>query len=301
MRPTTLFILILLSMVSGTASAATTRQTAVTYTRADSLRVVSLLSEARRVKRGTNLMLHFARQLLGVPYVAHTLEGEREERLVVNLRELDCTTLIETVTALTLCAARGETTFGAYCERLRGVRYTGGEVAYTRRKHYFTVWIEDNARQGTVVKIEPSAADLRSGRHPFTATQRLSVNYMTAHAKAYTMLAAHPGWLPEIRAMERTMDGKQYRFIPKRALRSTKANNQLLRRYIKDGDIIVILTSIAGLDTSHIGMAVWHTDGLHMLNASSVHRRVVEEPMLLATYMARHPKQRGIRLVRVKH
>lgn len=273
----------------------------VVYTKADSAKVVSLLSEARKQKRGTNLMLYFARQFLGVPYVAHTLDREREERLVVNLRELDCTTFIETVTALALCASHGETTFRAYCERLRRVRYIGGEVAYTRRKHYFTVWIEDNVRQGIVERIEPTAADLRSERHPFTATQRLSVNYMTSHSKAYTMLSAHPGWLPEIRTMERTMDGKQYRFIPKTALRSTKANNQLLRRYIKDGDIIVILTSIAGLDTSHIGMAVWHSDGLHMLNASSVHKRVVIEPMLLATYMAKHPKQRGIRLVRVKH
>ena len=71
------------------------------------------------------------------------------------------------------------------------------------------------------------------------------------------------------------------------------------RNTIKDGDIIAIITSKKGLDTSHIGIAVWHKDGLHMLNASQVRHKVVEEPMLLRTYMAKYPMQTGIRIIRV--
>ena len=47
--------------------------------------------------------------------MAHTLEVNDDERLVVNTRELDCTTLVETVTALTLCVYNKEYTFDAYC------------------------------------------------------------------------------------------------------------------------------------------------------------------------------------------
>jgi hypothetical protein len=34
------------------------------------------------------------------------------------------------------------------------------------------------------------------------------------------------------------------------------------------------------------------------LNASSIHHRVIEEPMLLRTYMMEHPVQIGIRIAR---
>ena len=38
------------------------------------------------------LMVKIGFYFMGVPYVAHTLETESSEKLVVNLRELDCTT-----------------------------------------------------------------------------------------------------------------------------------------------------------------------------------------------------------------
>ena len=80
----------------------------------------------------------------------------------------------------------------------------------------------------------------------------------------------------------------------------TISTGNILRSAIHDGDIIAITTSKAGLDTSHIGIAVWHKDGLHMLNASQIHKKVVEEPMTLYQYMQKHPSQTGIRIVRVK-
>ncbi|MBQ2498070.1 MAG: DUF1460 domain-containing protein, partial [Prevotella sp.] len=58
-------------------------------------------------------------------------------------------------------------------------------------------------------------------------------------------------------------------------------------------------TSKKGLDTSHVGIAVWHKDGLHLLNASMIHKKVVEEPMTLKQYMQKHLSQTGIRVVRV--
>lgn len=257
------------------------------YWRSDSLKVVRLLDQARRLPPTTNYMMWFARQLCGLPYVAKTLEGNDDERLVVNLRQMDCTTYVETVLALARCAHLQQTTFADFCTQLRLIRYRGGKVDYPDRLHYFTYWIKDNVRMGIV-------EDRQGPTPPFTAVQIVRANYMTSHVEAYPMLVKHPEWVDEVRRMEDSISGRRYRYIPKTRL----ADSRLLRQTIHDGDIIVIITSKKGLDTSHIGIAAWHDDGLHMLNASTVHHKVVEEPMLLSTYMARHPSQMGIRIVR---
>ena len=81
----------------------------VEYTKEDSLRVMTLLQKAAcetagKASRG-DMMVYFAREIkdMNIPYVAHTLEPFDKERLIVNLRQMDCTTYTETVTALTLC------------------------------------------------------------------------------------------------------------------------------------------------------------------------------------------------------
>ena len=255
----------------------------------DSIRIEKMLREASVLKPESNRILFFARKFIGVPYVAHTLDREQEERLVINTRELDCTTFVETVLSLALCSQRGETSFADYCNQLRQIRYRKGKVAYTSRLHYFTEWIEDNAESGYVRKIE-------SDNHPFTSVQRLNVNYMSRHRSAYPMLIEHPQWWKEIEATERMLTGREYKYIPKHSI----ANTSLFRNTIHDGDIIAILTSKSGLDTSHIGIAVWQDDGLHLLNASQIHRKVVLEPMLFSDYMKKHPSQTGIRVCRMQ-
>lgn len=261
---------------------------AQTYLPADSVRIEQLLREAQSLKADENRVLFFAKKFIGVPYVAHTLDRAKEESLVVNTRELDCTTFVETVLALALCSERNDRTFTDYVSQLQKIRYRQGRVAYSSRLHYFTDWIEDNESMGFVRKIE-------SNKAPFTAVQRLKINYMSAHPSSYSMLKAHPEWIPEIKKMEQNLTGRSYRYIPKTGIN----NSQLLRSTIKDGDIIAILTSKAGLDTSHIGIAVWQKDGLHLLNASQIHKKVVLEPMLFRTYMQKHPSQIGIRLCRM--
>ena len=49
----------------------------------DSLTICQLLDEARRQPRTTNFPLYFARQFLGRPDVAHTLEINNQERSTV--------------------------------------------------------------------------------------------------------------------------------------------------------------------------------------------------------------------------
>lgn len=260
----------------------------VQYAQADSVAVTSLLAKARKQPAGTDLMIFFARQLVGRPYVAKTLEVNATERLVVNLRQLDCTTYVETVTALTLAASHGRYTFGGFCHYLQQLRYQRGVVSYPGRLHYFTSWIESNTAKGYVREIS-------APNPPFTATQRVAVSYMTTHTQYYPMLSGHADWVSQIARTERQLTGRRYPYIPKDKILNTRQ----MRSAIHSGDIIAILTSKRGLDTSHIGIAVWHSDGLHLLNASQIHGRVVEEPLTLRAYMRQHPTQTGIRVVRL--
>ena len=234
--------------------------------------------------------LHFASLFLGRPYVAHTLEVNDNETLVVNTRQLDCTTLVENVVALTLCHQQGKLSFSDFCNVLQTLRYRQGILnGYPSRLHYFTDWILDKTTMGIVKEIQMKEA-------PFTALQNIEVYYMSHHSLAYKALAKHPKIIPQIAAQEKKISGKTFRYIPKAEVRNTK----LLRSVIKDGDILAITCSKAGLDIAHLGFAVWRKDGLHLLNASMIHHKVVEEPMTLRQYLYKHPSHTGIRVVRLK-
>lgn len=261
----------------------------VSYLQKDSLTICRLLDEAQTLPRTTNFPLFFARKFLDIPYVAHTLEINDDERLVVNTRQLDCTTLVETVTALTLCAYRHLFTWRDYLNALTAMRYRHAQIDdYTSRIHYFTEWITLNTEAGIVTEIQ--APD-----PPFSAVQHVDVSYMSTHPNSYKALREHPEFVDAIREMERQVSGGTFRYIPKQAVR----NHTLLRRVINDGDIIAITCKKAGLDIAHLGFAVWKDGRLHLLNASMLHKKVVEEPLTLYQYLQKHSTHTGIRIIRI--
>ena len=259
------------------------------YTLADSAKVVKLLLEGKRHKDKQNLVLFFARKFLGVPYVASTLENNTDERLVINLRQLDCTTFVENVLALTLCTQNGKTTFADFCDQLRKIRYRNSKVGYPTRLHYFSEWISDNTRMGYVEETQ-------APNPPFSAVQTLQINFMSTHVDKYPMLVRTPAFIKPIAQMESELNGKTCRYIPKAGI----LNNAACKQAVKDGNILALVTSRAGLDTSHVGFAVWKKDGLHLFHASSLQKKVVEDKSLLRNYMQKQKSQLGIRVVKVK-
>ena len=275
------FIIVIIGLL---VSVATSAQ--VTYTKADSLTICRLLKEAPR--KATTLW--FARQFHGIPYVAHTLEVNDSEQLVVNTRQLDCTTLVETVTALTICVLQENRQWADYLKTLRKLRYRQGVMdGYTSRLHYFTDWIDDKQLMGIVSEIQ-------GPNPPFTALQKVKVGYMSQHPQSYKALKANEALVPIIKRQEQQLTGKTYRYIPKQTIKNT----QLLRQTIKDGDIIAITCNKKGLDIAHLGFAVWQKDGLHLLNASSIHHKVVTEPMTIRQYLQKHSTFTGVRIIRIK-
>ena len=268
----------------------------VSYTREDSLRVVELLELGSKAlpQRGSGegaLTLFYAQQFMNRPYVAHTLEiKDKEEHLAVNLQSLDCTTLVENVCALALTTSHGSKSWKDYLSWLQKIRYDNGKInGYSSRNHYFSQWIQSGERQGMMKEIVPPTG--------ISVPMKLSLTNMSAHPDSYPLLKVNMEERKLIAEMEKRASGATVRYIPKeRVGDSKKALGD-----IRDGDIIAITTKKAGLDIAHVGFAVWGEDGkLHLLNASSIHKKVMLEPMTLYEYMQKHSTQTGIRVIRLQ-
>ena len=261
--------------------------TGILYKKTDSVRVERIIKKASAIKSRSDVIVFIGKQLVGTPYVAHTLE-QGEERLVINTSELDCTTFVENVLAMYLCVKNGKHRFADFCDYIRQVRYDKGMVSYPSRLHYFTSWIASNTDKGLVEEVSTPTP-------PFSATQTISVGYMSANPDKYDALRGNSQMVRVIAATEKSINGRRYKYIPKQRLNDSR----LLAKYVRSGDIIALTTNKKGLDISHVGYAVWMNGSLHLMNASSIHHKVVIAPMTMYQYAKRHPSQTGIRVIRV--
>lgn len=257
----------------------------------DSIKICNLLEESKRYSQADDVVSYFAKKFVGIPYVANTLEVNDEEQLVVNLRQMDCTTYVETVVSLALCVQNGQFTYQDYINALRNLRYRNGVIdGYGSRLHYFSDWIYNNENMGFVKEVQ-------SPNPPFSAIQVLNLDFMSKHPHSYKALRISPYLVEEIRETEINLNGKKMNYIPKSSL----ANTSLLRKVIRNGDILAIVTNVKGLDIAHLGIALWRKDGLHMLHASSKQGRVVEDNNTLRTYLNGNKSFLGIRVLRLTH
>ena len=265
----------------------------IDYTRTDSTQIVTWLNLFRTQKDIKGVpQLWFAKQFLNRPYVASTLERNSTERLVVNLREVDCTTFVNQALALTLAARIPNSGFKEFCSFLTRLRYRNGKIdGYASRLHYYSEAIADHIKNNLFKELGQNS----SGVFPFTGKQILHLNYMSTHSKSYKQLNGNALLISKIAQYEKELEGRTIRYIPVANLKK----EQQLKPYIKDGDIIAIVTNKKGLDTSHLGFAIWIKGHLHLLNASSIHKKVVIEPMTLYQYMCKHPSQLGVRVIRL--
>jgi len=257
----------------------------------DSIKICNLLEESKRYSQADDVVSYFAKKFVGIPYVANTLEVNDEEQLVVNLRQMDCTTYVETVVSLALCVQNGQFTYQDYINALRNLRYRNGVIdGYGSRLHYFSDWIDNNENMGFVKEVQ-------SPNPPFSAIQVLNLDFMSKHPHSYKALRNSPYLVEEIRETEINLNGKKINYIPKSSL----ANTSLLRKVVRNGDILAVVTNVKGLDIAHLGIALWRKDGLHMLHASSKQGRVVEDNNTLRTYLNGNKSFLGIRVLRLTH
>ncbi len=285
------YILILL-LACTSHLAGQSAQKKVIYKASDSIKVEKLLKEAAHLPKNTNKVLFFARKFIGIPYVAHTLEIGETENLVVNLDELDCTTYVDVVTALTLASQNRKNTFKDFCHYLQHQRYPNGVITdYTSRNHYYSSWILNCEKQGFTHEI--NSEDCKKGH--FCASQKILCNYMTKHPDKYKALSEHPEYIKAIKSTESQLNSMTVKYIPNHLL----GLSQKKLDCIQNGDILALVTSKEGLDVSHLGFAVWQGGRLHLLNASSLYKKVVLDKNTLQSYNTKQRTNIGVRVIRI--
>lgn len=253
----------------------------------DSIKVEKWLKEASVLSKDSCRTLHFAKQMLGVPYVAGTLDGNEEEQLVVHTDALDCTTFVETVLALFVADKREERDFEGFKKALMQVRYRDGNLnGYASRLHYFSDWICNNEQMGFVKECTSETACAQP--------RELWLDFMTTHVKSYQPMMKKPSLLAEIASVEKKWQGVQVSYIPKEML-----NLSPEKLKIKNGDILAITTDIKGLDVVHVGFSFWMGEKLHLLHASSVAKKVIEDSQSLYEYSKNKKAHTGVRVISV--
>lgn len=252
----------------------------------DRIQVEKWLKEAIGLSQDSCRTLHFAKKMLGVPYVAGTLDSNEEEQLVVHVDQLDCTTFVETVLALCIADKRGERSFDGFKKALIDVRYRNGILdGYASRLHYFSDWIRNNEQMGFVKECTSETA--------CSQPKELWLDFMTTHVDSYLPMKKDPALVEVMAAQEKNWQGTVVSYIPKEKLNLSPEELK-----IKDGDILAMVTNIKGLDIVHVGFAFWKDNQLHLLHASSVAKKVIEDPQTQYESSKKTKAHIGVRAIR---
>ena len=240
-----------------------------------------IIAESKSVEY-SDLVAAAGMYFLGTPYVGHTLEGETET-MVINLRELDCTTYLENVVTLAILAKQGKTDFDSYVQQLKNLRYRNGEVdGYGSRIHYSSDWILTNETRGFVKNITKEI-----GGEPYTK----KINFMTKNRDKYPRLADEKTF-EIIKQSEENLNTHQHYYIPKAKVAAIEKN-------IESGDLIGITCTTDGLDITHVGLAIKQNGRIHFMHAPMSGEKVTISPEPLHDYLARHKGNTGIMVTRV--
>ena len=255
----------------------------------DTTRITNMLIEAEKIE--TNFpgerLSFIAKKFLGIPYVAHTLEGE-EELLTVNLDELDCTTFVETVLAMTYTVEEGRTSWRDYVFNLERMRYRKGNLnGYSSRLHYISDWIIDNSHRGNFVE-----ATNRITQHGYVVK---SIDFMSGHRSSYASLSDSAEYA-RIKEIESGYRNHRFPYIKKENLRKKEVITDL-----REGDVVALTTRIEGLDVSHLGIITFVDNVPHLMHASMKEMKVIIDPKPLYDYMMKNRGLTGIRVIRLNH
>lgn len=230
-----------------------------------------------------DLMVRAGKALEGQPYVAGTLDENPDgnawkEELRIYLTRTDCIIFVETCLALARTAVQGGY-FQVFADEIRRSRYRDGQVGtYADRLHYTTEWARQAVKRG-VLKDVTRALGGEPLDHP--------VNYMSTHQESYPLMDD----VEAICEAEGRINSEPRYYIPKSHVSQAVSG-------IRSGDIICLVTSIEGLDVSHVGMALAENGKVRLLHASTGPMKVVTESRTIEQYLAARPAVIGIQVLR---
>ncbi len=228
------------------------------------------------------LMVKVGSFFLETPYVAHTLE-KGEEQLLINLREMDCTTFAENCLAISRTIESEKPGFEQFASELQFIRYRDGILdGYPSRLHYFCDWIFNNQQKNLIKDMSEEIA-----QSPFTQ----QINFMSTHPDSYRQLKESTPLVDLIAAQEKEISARKMFFIPE--TRIAEVEDKLM-----DGDIAGITTNIEGLAIQHVVILIRQEGRIHLMHASSKAERVVVSDITLEEYLLNSKSATGIMVAR---
>ncbi len=228
------------------------------------------------------LITKVAQQLIGVSYVGGTLDGPGRETCSVDMLRLDCVTLFEVTLNMARITHLGKDSLADLIDAVTYTRYRDGILTdYTSRLHYTSDWIDNNIKKGVILDVTPSL-----GGEPFP----LQLGFMSKNPKYYPALQANPEYVEVMRDVEQRVNRTNRFIIPVQSIEGVE-------HQLKDGDVIAIATSKAGLDYSHTGLIVREGNRARFLHASSTQKKVVLD-VPIADYVKKTSTNIGITILR---
>lgn len=203
-------------------------------------------------------------QLLGAEYQAGLLDQSTHETLFLSLKQFDCLLFIETVFAIAHNIQQQEYSYQAFSNKVEDQRYWNGKInGYCSRLHYFSDWIEDNAKRGNVNNITPQLGGININK---------KLNFMTTHRSSYANLAKSDLNFKCIAGVEDSLS-TTFNYIPTKNIRQ-------IYPQLKPGDIIGVATNIAGLDFTHTGFVYQQPNGnMGLIHASPAGKVVIAQDL----------------------
>ncbi len=217
------------------------------------------------------------RALLGTPYVNYTLElDDHIESPSVNLNGLDCWTFYEVSLgfARMLRMKDGDYKPEDLLAMIEIERYRDGHCtgSFLSRMHFLEEVFADNGARG--LSTNPTR---QMGGVPLSR----NITEMTSAWRSYRYLRNNPGLLPEMAKIQERISSLPVYHIPQDRVAAAE-------RYIQTGDIIAITSRDKSGYTSHVGMAVRKSDGVHFMHATS--QRSLGRKVSLDTRISRYLK-----------
>lgn len=230
-------------------------------------------------------IFHIGSFFLGKPYKAGTLNVTRKEMPVLNLRELDCVTFLENTLALAFLSRYDEASTGEFIRNIIRFRYRNGEIVdYASRLHYSGDWLYEMQKHHYLKDLTQEIGGIV---HP------KKISYMSEHPDKYAPLVADPSLVMKIRDVETVLNKRTYYYVPKDRIAGIYGR-------MKTGDVLLLTTSIKGLDTAHVGIAVKKGNKVYLMHASSLKKKVVLSEETLDEYLGGIKTHTGIMVARVQ-
>jgi hypothetical protein len=202
----------------------------------------------------------------------------------VNFNGLDCWTFYETslafarmIKAKPVGATPEDLLHYIELERYRGGHCTGN---YLSRMHFLEEVFADNSRRGLAMNPTRSLGGVPIHRN---------ITEMTSAWRDYRYLRNNRSLIPQMAVIQERVSDLPVYYIPRSKVASVE-------KYLRNGDVVAIVSADRSGYTSHVGMIVRRPDGAHFMHATSSrsHGRRVTLDDRISQYLKRSSDHIGI-------